>query len=72
MMLVEMLGMARVEGMVSAVGMLRLTALGVMAVMMVAMLAVRVLVAVMAFAVMDVFGGRGIGLCWGGRAGRFV
>ncbi len=70
-----MLGVRRmigVQGVVRPVRMGHLPALVVMAMVVVAVLAVRVLVAVMAFAVVHVLGRRRIRLGRGLRAGRFI
>lgn len=67
-----MLRMVGMQGMVGAMGMLDLAAFVVMAVMMMPMLTVRVLVAVVSFAVMDILGGIGVHWRRGGSRTRWA
>lgn len=66
------LRMVGVQGMVGAVGMLDLAALVMVAMMVMPVLTMRVLVAVVSFAVMDVVGGVGVHRRYGGSRFRWA
>lgn len=72
MMLRVVPGVLGVHGVFLAVRMRHVPAFVVMAMLVGAVLAVRMLVAMMAFAVVHVIGGRSVDLNWGVRAGWFL